>query len=265
MTRRLPLAPEFGVSDAAVGGSAVGRQPKMAELIARTVRRMIVDGRLKEGDSLPNEADLMTEFSVSRSTLREAVRVLECDRLVEVRRGSRSGARIRVPGTEIVARPAGLLLEVSGATIGDLLEARRQIEPGAARLLAQSAGPSACYELETIVAETFPAARKAGRLIEACSRFDRRMAELSGNAALSMVVGMLHEITDQHAAASLGRRRNVTETQYKRIEWAYRHLMALARVRDGDAAEAHWRNHIDSFHSLLLRASEKVKVRHLSA
>ena len=75
---------------------------------------MVVEGQLKEGDYLPNEAELMTHFGVSRPTLREAVRVLESERLVEVRRGSRTGARVRVPGPEIVARPAGLLLELSG-------------------------------------------------------------------------------------------------------------------------------------------------------
>src|SRR5206468_8691169 len=85
---------------------------KTAELVAGTLRRMVVDGQLKDGDFLPNEAELMAHFGVSRPTLREAVRVLESERLVEVRRGSRTGARVRVPGPEIVARPAGLLLEL---------------------------------------------------------------------------------------------------------------------------------------------------------
>ena len=62
----------------------------------------------------------MEHFSVSRPTLREAVRVLEAERLVEVRRGSRSGARICVPGPEVVARPASLLLELAGATVADV-------------------------------------------------------------------------------------------------------------------------------------------------
>ena len=101
----------------AVPASAAVRSPKTAELVAGTLRRMVVDGQLKEGDFLPNEAELMAHFGVSRPTLREAVRVLESERLVEVRRGSRTGARVRVPGPEIVARPAGLLLELSGPVV----------------------------------------------------------------------------------------------------------------------------------------------------
>jgi len=62
--------------------SGAVRSPKTAELLAQTLRRMIVDGRLTDGDYLPHEADLTTHFQVSRPTLREAVRILESDRLV---------------------------------------------------------------------------------------------------------------------------------------------------------------------------------------
>ena len=74
------------------------RSPKTAELVARSLRRMVVDGDLKDGDYLPNEAELMTHFGVSRPTLREAVRLLKSERLVEVRRGSRTGAGYGCPG-----------------------------------------------------------------------------------------------------------------------------------------------------------------------
>ena len=107
MARNTPLAPMMGPDAVAPRGGTTIRSPKTAELVAGTLRRMVVDGQLKEGDFLPNEAELMTHFGVSRPTLREAVRVLESERLVEVRRGSRTGARVRVPGPEIVARPAG--------------------------------------------------------------------------------------------------------------------------------------------------------------
>ncbi len=135
----------------AVGSGTAVRSPKTAELVAGTLRRMVVEGQLKDGDFLPNEAELMAHFGVSRPTLREAVRVLESERLVEVRRGSRTGARVRVPGPEIVARPAGLLLELSGATIADLLTAKSGIEPMAARLLAESGSVEAFDELDQML------------------------------------------------------------------------------------------------------------------
>ena len=92
MPKREPLAP-MTVSD----NNGAVRSPKTAEIVADTLRRMIVEGQLKDGDFLPYEAELMNHFQVSRPSLREAVRVLESDRLVEVRRGSRTGARVRGP------------------------------------------------------------------------------------------------------------------------------------------------------------------------
>ncbi|WP_231611761.1 FadR/GntR family transcriptional regulator, partial [Rhodococcus sp. CX] len=133
------------------------RTPKTAELVALKLRRMIVDGDLTDGDHLPHEAELMEHFSVSRPTLREAVRVLEAERLVEVRRGSRSGARVCVPGPEVVARPASLLLELSGATVEDVFVAREAIEPAAARILAESGSEDDFDELERLLDEEVPA------------------------------------------------------------------------------------------------------------
>src|SRR6195952_1560326 len=134
MTRQGSLAPMI----APEARSGAVRSPKTAELVAQTLRKMIVDGQLTDGDFLPYEADLMAHFQVSRPTLREAVRVLESDQLVEVRRGSRTGARVRVPGPEVLAKPGALLLAISGTTLGDVMTARIGIEPYAARLLAEN-------------------------------------------------------------------------------------------------------------------------------
>ena len=246
--------------NAVPAGTAI-RSPKTAELVAGTLRRMVVDGQLKEGDFLPNEAELMAHFSVSRPTLREAVRVLESERLVEVRRGSRTGARVRVPGAEIVARPAGLLLELSGATIADVLVARSGIEPLAVRLLAESATVEQLDELEAMLAGEVPAGWESGRLAEATGEFHRRMVEMSGNATLTIISGMLHEITVRHTAFAIKERRQVSKADYDKLLRSYRRLLTLLRSGDAAGAEAHWRKHLDTARELLLKGLEAVKVR----
>src|SRR5690606_27941135 len=85
------------------------RVPKAAELVAGRIRSQIVRGELREGDALPTEGELMKEFGVSRPTLREALRVLEAESLISVHRGSRGGARVRVPQSNVAADYAGLL------------------------------------------------------------------------------------------------------------------------------------------------------------
>jgi DNA-binding FadR family transcriptional regulator len=249
------------IGPTAVGSGTTVRSPKTAELVAGTLRRMVVDGQLKDGDFLPNEAELMAHFGVSRPTLREAVRVLESERLVEVRRGSRTGARVRVPGPEVVARPAGLLLELSGATIADLMTARSGIEPMAARLLAESGTAEAFDELDQMLADHIPAGWQSGRLAETTGDFHRRMVQLSGNATLDIIAGMLHEITVRHTAFAFAEGRPVSKTDYDKLMRSYRRLMQLLRAGDGAAAEAHWRKHLDTARELLLQGLEDVKVR----
>ena len=259
MTRSTPLAPMIGRD--AVSASAAVRSPKTAELVAGTLRRMVVDGQLKDGDFLPNEAELMAHFGVSRPTLREAVRVLESERLVEVRRGSRTGARVRVPGPEIVARPAGLLLELTGATIADVMVAQAGIEPMAARLLAETGTPEAFDELDRMLAEHIPAGFQTGQLAETTGDFHRRMVELSGNATLAIIAGMLHQITVRHTAFLFKERRPVSKADYEKLMRSYGRLMRFLRSGDGAAAEAHWRKHLDTARDLLLKGLDTVEVR----
>ncbi|MDA4105922.1 GntR family transcriptional regulator [Mycobacterium holsaticum DSM 44478] len=253
------MAPMMGPDG--MGAASAVRSPKTAELVAGTLRRMVVDGQLKEGDFLPNEAELMAHFGVSRPTLREAVRVLESERLVEVRRGSRTGARVRVPGPEIVARPAGLLLELSGATIADVSVARSGIEPMAARLLAEVGTAADFEELEKMLADDIPAGWQSDRFAETTQAFHLRLVQLSGNATLAIIAGMLHEITVRHTAFVFKEGRPVSKADYEKLMRSYRKLMQILRSRDGAAAESHWRKHLDVARELSLQGLEDVKVR----
>ncbi|MBZ4595031.1 FadR family transcriptional regulator [Mycobacterium timonense] len=237
------------------------RSPKTAEIVADTLRRMIVEGQLKDGDFLPHEAELMNHFQVSRPSLREAVRVLESDRLVEVRRGSRTGARVRVPGPEIVARPAGFLLEMAGATLADVMTARMGIEPYAARLLAEDGTAAAHRELRELI-EEIPAAWETGKLGAASTALHRRLVELSGNVTLTVIVGMLHEIFERHmTAAFLSVQNVVPKVQYTKLMRSYTRLADLVAARDGAETEAHWRRHMENASAELLKGYEKTKVR----
>src|SRR5687767_4152226 len=103
------------------------RVPKAAELVATNLRRQIVRGELKEGDTLATESQLLEEYGISRPTLREAFRILESESLIEVRRGSRGGARVRLPDLKVGAQYTGLLLQVRGVTLKDVYDARMMI------------------------------------------------------------------------------------------------------------------------------------------
>src|ERR1700744_2696952 len=96
------------------------RVPKAAELLAARIRGQIIRRELKEGDALPAESELMERFGVSRPTLREAIRVLEMESLLRMRRGSRGGALVTAPDPPVAARAVVGLLPLRGGGFPDV-------------------------------------------------------------------------------------------------------------------------------------------------
>jgi DNA-binding FadR family transcriptional regulator len=82
------------------------RVPKTAELVAAEIRNGILDGSLRPGNRLPSESTLMSSFGVSRPSLREALRLLEAEELVDIRRGVHGGAVVRRPSALPALRAA---------------------------------------------------------------------------------------------------------------------------------------------------------------
>lgn len=131
----------------------------------------------------------------------------------------------------------------------------------AARLLAEQGDEAAFGELERMLDEHIPKDWRSDRLAETTGDFHRRVVELSGNATLGIIAGMLHEITVRHHAFLFKEHRPVSKADYEKLMRSYRRLIQLIRSGDGDAAEAHWRKHLDNARNLMLQGLETVKVR----
>ena len=101
-----------------------------------------------------------------------------------------------------------------------------------------------------MLAEDIPAGLGVGPAGRDDRRFHRRLVELSGNATLTIIAGMLHEITVRHTAFAIKERRPVSKADYDKLMRSYRRLMQLLRAGDGAAAEAHWRKHLDTARDL---------------
>src|SRR6202042_1565536 len=114
------------------------------------LRDDILTGRLKEGDSLPSHEGLFTEFQVSMPAVREAMRILETEGLVTVRRGNVGGAVVHLPTAEGTARMISMVLQARGASPGDVSGALSHIEPVCSGM---------CAEREDRAAEVVPALR----------------------------------------------------------------------------------------------------------
>lgn len=252
-------------------GSAIGqlvRAPKTAELIATHIRRQIVRGELREGDTLPPEVRLMEQFGVSRPTLREAFRILETESLISVRRGSRGGAQVMAPHLSVAARYVGLLLQVQGATIVDVYDARMVLEPVCARLLASRRQPADLLDLTTCVDE-LRAVVDAGpdkvpdpaAWSQLTYRFHEIVMQRSGSKTLAIQGGVLQDIVATHLAITVARsfREPGTSDRFRRTIRSYTKLIGLIEAKDGDGAEQHWRAHMEVAAKSLLRDDLKSK------
>src|SRR4051794_8202475 len=100
---------------------------RTAEIVADELRRQIIDGELSDGDLLPRQELLVEQFNVSLVSLREALRILETEGLVSVRRGNRGGAVVHAPGKGSAAYMLGLLLQSDYVPLADLGTALQEL------------------------------------------------------------------------------------------------------------------------------------------
>ncbi len=113
------------------------RKVNLPNLVVERIKELIAEGELKPGSQLPAERQLTQELGVGRSTVREAIRVLEALGIVEVRPGH--GTFVRERTEDITDTPLGSWLLLHREDLLEHFEVRQVIEPGAAYLAAQRA------------------------------------------------------------------------------------------------------------------------------
>ncbi len=226
------------------------RVPKTSELVADQIRAQIVRGELTEGDSLPPEGVLMTTLGVSRPTLREAFRILEAESLISVVRGSRSGARVHRPSSELVSRYAGYVLEAQGTTIADLYAARLAIEPTVVRWLATVKGQTPDFaQLKRVLAELDEMLKTEAyaEFVDTVSLFHQTLVEATGNNTLSFMNRMLLNLGRHHQNDYQRRHPRTTEDKYKSLRAGFKSfekLVTMIEAGDVEGAVSHWRLHL---------------------
>ncbi|MBN9077310.1 MAG: hypothetical protein BGN87_10140 [Rhizobiales bacterium 65-79] len=112
--------------------------PKASDILAGKLRDLILSGRIAPGESLPAERELVSDSGLSRSSVREALRVLEVEGLIATRPGRSGGSTVRLPGRSSVARSMRLFVRSHGIRLEALLECRVAVEPYLAGLAAQN-------------------------------------------------------------------------------------------------------------------------------
>jgi GntR family transcriptional repressor for pyruvate dehydrogenase complex len=165
---------------------------RISEVIVEQVRLLIRQGQLSAGDRLPSERELCERFGVSRVTVREALRVLEANGLVEIRVGARGGAFVTAPSSRLVGEGISDLITLASLTGVEVTEARMVFELGIVPLVCERATKEDIDALYEICDRSSAALEGDDYPLELSAEWHTRYAQAAHNRAVAMLVESLH-------------------------------------------------------------------------
>ncbi len=231
------------------------KKDKMSTHIIRQVREAILSGELHPGKCLPPEKELINQFGVSKHTLREALRSLEAMGFIEIRRGAGGGPVVSEVDMKITRDCIANFLHFQNASIRDLSEVRKIIEPYLARRAANSFAAQEIEEFKNIHQRCEKIFQQKKCLLGAKEEiaFHVFLAQHSGNPVMVMILDFVNSLlTDikHHIKPGEDFCRGVLE--------AHQSILDAIVAGDADAAEKYMLKHIcqveDKLEALRLQA-----------
>ena len=212
-----------------VHGASNVQKRRLYEDIVQQFHSLIRQGVLQHGARLPSERSLAEQFNVSRSSVREAIRSLELQGLVVIRRGS--GTFINTEAIETVVALLASTLSAGNETMKEIFEVRHLLEPQIAAVAATRADASEVQRLTEILEEQQQQIAKGATGVDADTAFHFALAAATHNSALLKVVSAVEDIL------RLSRDRSLQEPGRAQRSLAS-HRQILEKVMAGDAEGA---------------------------
>ena len=206
---------------------------RIFEEVVVQIREQIEAGQLKPGDKLPSERDLAEQFDVSRTAVREALRVLEIAGTVQLRKGVRGGPPLPAADPTAIADSLQDMLHLGRITADQLTESRIWIETMITRIVCETGTEADFAALEANVDEVERLMRE-GRdreRVEANIEFHNVLARATRNPVMILNIAMLMDIIRYFAS-------RVPIGYGEVILASRRRLLRHMRARDADAAAA---------------------------
>lgn len=226
------------------------RGERVFEKIVGHVRDAILAGRLKPGDRLPPERELVRQFRVGRGAIREAFRILEQSALIRIRPGKGGGAFVAGRPTAAVTRSLCDLLRFGGISLGDVVKARLALESLVIDIIARHADADDLARLADSVeraARFFGEGRRTEKREEDFN-FHVLLAEATGNAMYPLLIRSVVDVMEPIVAEV-----RVPDGLAHRTLEAHRAIVRHLVRRQGTAAKRALRRHLLEAHAHLLR------------
>ena len=206
------------------------------ERVVEQVEQAVFSGRLKPGSRLPSERDLMAQFGVSRSTVREALRVLQSDGLIQSRPGDPRGPEVLAASTKNLRKSVVRLARADSMSLAELLQFRMVLEGSAYVLAAQFRTESQLAEMAAALA-AMTAALDVGyaEFSDADVTFHDAVARATQNTLIivcsNVVRGVVVDLIAKRLAYADDRRGLM-------LTYVRHHSEVLQAIRDGDGTRA---------------------------
>jgi GntR family transcriptional repressor for pyruvate dehydrogenase complex len=198
------------------------------EDIVQQVLTLIENGKLKRGDQLPSERELTETFKVSRTTVREAIRILESMKLLQCRQGN--GTYVLASSEEALIQPLAAALFNAKDDIRDIFYIRKIIEPHVAHLAAENATLQEIEALEKILNDQEVCIGRGESVLETNSLFHNHLAGAAKNRVMERLllalIDLLHQAREEYL---------MEDERNKRAQSSLEgHKKILAAVKEGD-------------------------------
>jgi GntR family transcriptional repressor for pyruvate dehydrogenase complex len=205
------------------------RGRRVAERVVQELRAFITDNQLQPGQKLPPERVFLEQFGVSRSSLREAVRVLTTLGLIDVRHGD--GMYVAAPPETWKASSSAIFDATEQHALRNLVETRLGIELAATTAAIQRASTEDLERLQQIVDDHARRLKRDPDYSWEPLAFELAVIEVTGNTWLYEVELMLR---DAWMSLSGGLRATVA----RHSEWVSEHQAILASIRSRNVTQA---------------------------
>lgn len=223
-------------------------RPPAYQLLADELRADITSGRLQPGERLPPEPELCVKTGVSRSTVREALRLLASQHLIVTTRGVTGGSFVAHPDAEQLAEAmtTGFTLLTNSAGVGltDLLELRRALEVPAAGLAALRRDDDQLAEVRGAFFD--PAVDDLETMLAAHAAFHMAVAKATMNPLFELVVRPLY-----HAKFGEDVTENLPPGYWRQIDADHRLILDCLVMRDAESATRAAAQHLDYISAVL--------------
>jgi GntR family transcriptional regulator, transcriptional repressor for pyruvate dehydrogenase complex len=213
------------------------------QVLADALRARILSGELKPGQRLPIEPDLSAQYGVSRSTVREALRVLASQNLVTTTRGVAGGSFVGYPRPDQISdyleASLGLLALSEGLSVDALLEARELLEVPAAGFAAARRSEADLEELRGALFN--PADVNPSRIFELNRTFHAVVLRASGNPLIEVLARPVFQVLNGRFV-----REQAPGRFWSDVDQDHREIFDAIAGGDAEAARAAAHAHLQS-------------------